>query len=102
SPTLASARYSWLLEIKYLKAGSKPAAIEAAFAEAERQVARYANDQALLPVLVGDRALRAGMVVFVGTKKVLFRAWPAVEEAAKGKGRAKGKGAKRAAGSRRE
>ncbi len=74
SPTLPSARYSWLLELKVLKAGSKAAAIEAAFAEAEAQVARYAGDEALLPLLVGDRALKAGMVVFVGTKKVLFRA----------------------------
>jgi hypothetical protein len=100
SPTLPSARYSWLLELKYLKAGSKPAAIEAAFAEAEQQVARYANDQALLPLLVGDRALRAGMVVFMGTKKVLFRPWPPMEASA-GKGRAKGKRAKGAGSWRR-
>src|SRR5262249_8769042 len=66
----------WLLELKYLPAGSKPATIEAAFADAEQQVARYAGDQALLGLLVGDRALKAGMLVFVGAKKVLFRPWP--------------------------
>ncbi|MFO0760361.1 MAG: AAA family ATPase [Byssovorax sp.] len=74
---IPSARYSWLLELKYLKAGARPARIEAAFAEAEGQVSRYAEDQALLPVLLGDRELRAGMLVFVGAKKVLYRAWPA-------------------------
>jgi hypothetical protein len=76
SPTMPSARFSWLLELKYLKTGTKPAGIEAAFAKAEQQVERYAGDQALLPLLVGDRELKAGMLVFVGTKKVLFRPWP--------------------------
>ncbi len=75
SRDVAGARYSWLLELKYLKAGARPAQIEAAFDDAEAQVARYASDRALLPLLLGDRALKAGMVVFVGAKKVLFRPW---------------------------
>ncbi len=69
------ANYSWLLELKYLKTAAKPAQIEAAFAEAEVQVARYASDAALLPILLGKRELKAGMLVFVGAKKVLFRPW---------------------------
>src|SRR5262249_58020355 len=75
SRDVAGARFSWLLELKYLKTGAKPAQIEAAFAEAEVQVARYAADRALLPMLLGDRALKAGMVGFVGAKRVLFRPW---------------------------
>jgi hypothetical protein len=75
SRDVAGARFSWLLELKYLKTGAKPAQIEAAFAEAEAQVARYASDPALLPILLGDRALKAGMLVFVGAKRVLFRPW---------------------------
>jgi hypothetical protein len=75
SRDVAGARFSWLLELKYLKTGAKPSQIEAAFAEAEAQVAHYASDQALLPMLLGDRALKAGMLVFVGAKKVLFRPW---------------------------
>jgi Predicted AAA-ATPase/PD-(D/E)XK nuclease superfamily len=75
SRDVAGANFSWLLELKYLKTGAKPAQIEAAFAEAEAQVARYASDRALLPILLGDRALKAGMLVFVGAKKVLFRPW---------------------------
>jgi Predicted AAA-ATPase/PD-(D/E)XK nuclease superfamily len=75
SRDVAGARFSWLLELKYLKTGAKSAQIEAAFAEAEAQVERYASDRALLPLLLGDRALRAGMLVFVGAKKVLFRPW---------------------------
>ena len=75
SRDVAGAKFSWLLEFKYLKTNARPAQIEAAFAEAEAQVARYASDQALLPMLLGDRALKAGMLVFVGAKKVLFRLW---------------------------
>jgi hypothetical protein len=75
SRNIAGASFSWLLELKYLKTGAKPAQIEAAFVEAEAQVARYASDRALLPILLGDRALKAGMLVFVGSKRVLFRAW---------------------------
>lgn len=75
SRNVGGARFSWLLELKYLKTGARPAQIEAAFAEAEAQVVRYASDQALLPILLGDRALKAGMLVFVGAKRVLFRPW---------------------------
>jgi len=75
SRNVAGARYSWLLELKYLKTSAKPAQIEAAFAEAEAQVVRYSSDPALMPMLLGDRELKAGMLVFVGTKKVLFRPW---------------------------
>ena len=76
SRSVPDARYSWLLELKYLHAGAKTAQIEAAFAEAQAQVERYASDGELLPLLLGNRQLRAGMIVFVGTKKVLFRPWP--------------------------
>ena len=75
SKNVAGANFSWLLEFKYLKVGAKQAQIEAAFAEAEAQVARYSADPALLPHLLGDKKLKAGMLVFLGAKKVLFRPW---------------------------
>ena len=77
SKNVAGANFSWLLELKYLKTGAKPAKIDAAFAEAEAQVRQYSADPALLPHLLGDKQLRAGMLVFVGAKKVLFRPWSA-------------------------
>ncbi|HSN98131.1 MAG TPA: AAA family ATPase [Candidatus Nanopelagicales bacterium] len=92
SREVAGARYSWLLELKYLKAGAKAAQIEAAFAEAEAQVARYASDRALLPLLLGDRELKAGMIVFVGAKKALFRPWEGAAPASPRKGRKAGRG----------
>jgi len=82
SRSVAGAKFSWLLELKYVKTGAKPAQIEAAFTEAEAQVTRYAADRALLPILLGDRTLKAGMLVFVGAKKVLFRPWHGVAQRA--------------------
>jgi len=72
---VTGAQFSWLLEFKYLKTGAKPAQIEAACAEAEAQVTRYSADPALLPLLLGKKSLKAGTLVFVGAKKVLFRPW---------------------------
>lgn len=92
SRDVAGARYSWLLELKYLKAGAKAAQIEAAFEEAEAQVRRYASDRALLPLLLGDRELRAGMLVFVGVKKVLYRAWDGAGEQAEAPKQPRAKG----------
>ncbi len=73
SHDVAGARFSWLLELKYLKAGAKSSQIESAFAEAEAQVSRYSGDKTLLPLLLGGRDLKAGAIVFVGAKKALFR-----------------------------
>ncbi|MBK9260663.1 MAG: AAA family ATPase [Polyangiaceae bacterium] len=68
--------YSWLLELKYVKANAKEAQINAAFADAAAQVERYSKDPTLLPLLVGDYQLKCGTLVFVGTNRILFRAWP--------------------------
>ncbi|MEO7328510.1 MAG: hypothetical protein ABI193_08030 [Minicystis sp.] len=73
-PGRAGTRRSWLLELKYLQTGAKAAQIEAAFAEAEGQLARYA----------GDRTLKAGRLVPVEAKKVLFRAWEPAGKKGKG------------------
>ena len=76
---VADARFSWLLELKHLPTNAKPAQIEAAFAEARAQVERYASDADLLPLLLDNRELKAGMLVFLGAKRILFRPWPEVQ-----------------------
>lgn len=76
SPLYPAAKLAWLLELKYLPSGAKPARIEAAFAEAAAQVARYASDERLVPLLTQGQSLKAGSLVFVGAQKVLFRPWP--------------------------
>ncbi len=91
SRNVGGARFSWLLELKYLKTGARPAQIESAFAEAEAQVVRYASDPSLLPILLGDRALKAGMLVFVGAKRVLFRPWDGEAKAPEKRGKKPGR-----------
>jgi len=75
--SIVGVRYSWLIEFKYLRAKATEQQIEHAFATARAQVERYASDKALLPLLVADKELKAGTIVFVGTKSMLFRPWPA-------------------------
>jgi len=76
APNLPGLRYSWLIEFKYLETNAKEPAIEAAFAAAAAQVERYSKDAMLLPLLVGKQELLCGTMVFVGTKRLLFRSWP--------------------------
>ncbi|HWO26961.1 MAG TPA: AAA family ATPase [Kofleriaceae bacterium] len=76
SSRVPGARFSWLLELKYLKADARAAEVEAAFAKAQEQVEQYASDPDLLLLLLGNRQLKAGAIVFIGTKKVQFRPWP--------------------------
>ncbi|HSN98838.1 MAG TPA: AAA family ATPase [Candidatus Nanopelagicales bacterium] len=75
SPVVPVARFAWLLELKYLPTDARPADIEAAFAQADGQVARYASDPHLVPLLTRGQALKAGSLVFVGAQAVRFRPW---------------------------
>lgn len=51
SPVHPTAKHAWLLELKYLRAGAKARDIEQAFTRAFEQVARYASDERLVPLL---------------------------------------------------
>jgi hypothetical protein len=75
SPLYPEAKFAWLLELKYLPAGAKAPQIERAFTQAAEQVERYAGDARLVPLLTQGQALQAGMLVFVGARRVLFRPW---------------------------
>ncbi len=76
SEEVPSTRFAWMLEVKYLKTAAKPAEIEAAFTQAQAQLARYASDTQLLPLLTLGKELKAGALVFVGAKDIQFRPWP--------------------------
>src|SRR6185369_16623148 len=80
SPLHTAARFAWLLELKYLPAGAKEPKIEAAFVQAAEQLARYTSDERLVPLLTQGQALKAGAILFVGAKKVLFRPYPPAPE----------------------
>jgi len=68
------AKYTWLLELKYLKAGAKAAKVEVARKEALEQLDRYLSDETVLRLLRGGvgpsaRVLRAATLVVVGMKE---------------------------------
>jgi len=83
SPDVPAGRYAWMLEVKYLQTKAKPAEIERAFEQASTQLERYTSDTALVPLLTLGKDLRAGALVFVGARDVLFRPWPPVAVPAK-------------------
>jgi hypothetical protein len=72
---LRPGRFAWMLEVKYLKTQAKAPAIEAAFEQAFEQLDRYVSDRQLVALLTLGKELRAGALVFVGAKDVLFRPW---------------------------
>jgi PD-(D/E)XK nuclease superfamily len=74
-----AAKYAWMLEVKYLKTQAKPVEIKRAFEEAHTQLERYTSDKALVPLLTLGKELKAGALVFVGAKDVLFQPWPPLE-----------------------
>ncbi len=67
------ARFAWMLELKYLPTEAGKEAVEAAFAAAELQLARYSSDPHLLPLLTQGRPLKSGTLVFTGAQGVTFR-----------------------------
>lgn len=99
SGEVPAARFAWMLEVKYLKTQAKLAEVEKAFTQAEEQLERYASDRELVPLLTLGKELKAGALVFVGAKDVLFRPWPPapapVKKAAKAAKTAKRKTASR-------
>jgi hypothetical protein len=96
-----AARFAWMLEVKYLKTQAKAAEVEKAFAQAEEQLERYASDKELVPLLTLGKELKAGALVFVGAKDVLFRPWPPAPALPKKKATRAAKTAKRKPASRK-
>jgi len=65
-----SAKYAWMLELKYLATGASDAEKKAAYEQAEKQLHRYAADPHLVPMLTRGLGLKAATVLFVGGKEV--------------------------------
>lgn len=79
----SSNKYAWIIEAKYVKSNAKIADIDNAVQQGYEQIDKYAADKSLVQMLTLGKELKAGVLVFVGLKKVLFRAWPRPEEPAK-------------------
>jgi hypothetical protein len=80
---VSAGQYAWMLEVKYLKTHAKQAEIDKVIAGAYEQLERYASDTTLVPLLTRGKHLKAGALIFVGGKDVLFRPWPPPAGAAK-------------------
>ena len=78
SPKLGvpNAKYSWLIELKYLQTKASDREIAKAFAAAEEQLEKYASDKNLVPLLTKEHELKACAMVFVGAKEIRCRMWP--------------------------
>jgi len=83
SEDVPATRYAWMLEVKYLRTEATATEIKNAIARAHEQLARYASDKTLVSLLTLGKELKAGALVFVGAKDVLFRPWPPEVVAAK-------------------
>ncbi|MBK9264815.1 MAG: AAA family ATPase [Polyangiaceae bacterium] len=71
----SAAKYAWIIEAKYVKTDATDADIEDAVAKGFAQIERYAADEDLVEMLTLGNHLRAGVLVFVGAKDVLWRGW---------------------------
>ncbi|MBK9266510.1 MAG: AAA family ATPase [Polyangiaceae bacterium] len=71
----SAAKYAWIIEAKYVKTDATDKDIEAAVAKGFAQIERYAADADLVKMLTLGNHLRAGVLVFVGTKDVRYWAW---------------------------
>jgi len=67
------ARYAWMIELKYLKAGATDVQVETARMEALGQLERYLADSSILHLVKGDRILRAATLVVVAMKECHWR-----------------------------
>jgi PD-(D/E)XK nuclease superfamily len=88
SGQVPDARYAWVLELKYLPATARRKDIEAAFAQAGAQLGRYMSDSGLLSIVSQGKEMRAGTLVFVSGREVLFRSWEPGDKPASARGKA--------------
>ena len=71
----SAAKYAWMIEAKYVKTDAPEQAIEQAIQQGFEQIQKYAADKDLVAMLTRGHSLKAGVLVFVGLKDVLFRGW---------------------------
>lgn len=72
-PAVQKAKFAWMFELKYVTKGASERAKKAAFTQAETQLQRYMSDPHLVPMLTRGLALKAGTLLFVGGREVVFR-----------------------------
>lgn len=74
--TGAPNKYAWIIEAKYVKTDATDETIDKAVDEGYVQLEKYSADKALVSMLTQGNQLKAGVLVFVGLKDVLYRPFP--------------------------
>jgi hypothetical protein len=67
------ANYAWMFELKYVVTDADEKTKNAAFEQAEEQLRRYMSDPHLVPMLTRGLELKAGTLLFIGGKELVFR-----------------------------
>ncbi|HRI70817.1 MAG TPA: AAA family ATPase [Polyangium sp.] len=62
--------------LSYVKTNAKPETIEKVVAEGHAQLDKYMADQGIVQMLTLGKEIKAGVLVFVGLKRIEFRPWP--------------------------
>ncbi len=68
--------FAWIIEAKYVAVKATPETHEKAIADGYAQIDRYMGDQGLVKMLTLGREIKAGVMVFVGAKRVDWYPWP--------------------------
>jgi hypothetical protein len=76
-------KYAWVIEAKYVKTNANAATIDKAVEQGYTQVEKYTSDKGIMEMLTLGNSFKAGVLVFVGLKNVLFRPWPGPKSVAK-------------------
>ena len=65
---------------KYVAARATPEKLEEAIDNAYAQVNHYMSDEGVVKMLTLGREIKAGVMVFVGTKRIDWYPWPRVDK----------------------
>lgn len=76
-------KYAWIIEAKYVAMNAKPETLAKTVDDAFAQLEHYLNDQGIVNMLTLGREIKAGVMVFVGTKRIDWFPWLRPEKAAK-------------------
>lgn len=73
-------KFAWIIEAKYVAVKAIPETHEKAITDGYAQIDQYMSDQGLVKMLTQGREIKAGVMVFVGSKRIDWYPWPRPEK----------------------
>jgi hypothetical protein len=73
-------KFAWIIEAKYVAMKAKPETHEQAISDGYAQIDRYMSDEGIVKMLTLGREIKAGVMVFVGAKRIDWYPWPRPEK----------------------